>query len=95
MKTTFQFLTRAGLFALLLVFGQFAHAQTATDTTSGGTTTVGGTTTTGGTVGLPTTGAGGNLPLNIVLLTSSAVLIGLGISSVYKEQKMRHEHIEG
>lgn len=79
MKRTFQFLARVGLMALLFVAGQFAHAQTTTSTT---------------TPGLPTTGAGGNLPLNVVLLTSSAVLIGLGISSVYKEQKMRHEHIE-
>jgi hypothetical protein len=81
MKKTLAFLARGGLLALLLVAGQFAHAQTYTTTDATGATST--------TPGLPTTGAGGNMPLNVILLASSAVLMTLGGMSVYKDASFR------
>ncbi len=76
MKKTLTYLARGGLLALLLAFGSFAHAQTYDTTTST-------------TAGLPTTGAGGNMPVNMILLASSAVLMTLGGMSVYKDASLR------
>ena len=67
---------------LLLAAGHMAYAQTGTTTPS---PTPGAVTPT--TPGVPNTGAGGNAGLNLLLLSSSALLAAAGAGYLYRNQR--------